>query len=139
MLALAATACGGGGDDGAKTGSPVLQWYINPDDGGQSKIASRCTESAGGRYRIKASLLPRNASDQREQLLRRLAAEDKSIDLMSIDPVFVAEFARAGFLAPIPEDQARSLTHGVVKPAVTSATWHGRLVAVPMWANTQLL
>ncbi len=140
MLALGATACGGSGDDdGATTGSPVLQWYINPDDGGQSEIASRCTESAGGRYRINPSLLPRNASDQREQLLRRLAAEDKSIDLMSIDPVFVAEFARAGFLAPIPEDQARSLTDGVVKPAVTSATWHGRLVAVPMWANTQLL
>src|SRR5512132_41988 len=120
VLALAATACGGSGDDdGAKTGSPVLQWYINPDDGGQAEIASRCTESAGGRYRIKASLLPRSASDQREQLLRRLAAEDKSIDLMSIDPVFVAEFARAGFLAPIPEDQARSLTDGVVKPAVT--------------------
>ena len=117
----------------------MVQWYINPDDGGQAEIAGRCTESAQGRYRIETSLLPRSASDQREQLLRRLAAEDKSIDLMSLDPVFVAEFAEAGFLAPIPEEQARTLTEGAVEPAVTGATWKGRLAAVPMWANTQIL
>lgn len=133
--ALAAVAAGCGGE----AGPPKLAWHINPDDGGQAEIARRCTAEAGGRYRIETSLLPRSASDQREQLLRRLAAKDSSIDLMSLDPVFVAEFAEAGFLAPIPEADARALTEGVVAPAVTGATWRGRLVAVPMWANTQLL
>jgi multiple sugar transport system substrate-binding protein len=28
---------------------------------------------------------------------------------------------------------------GVVRPAVAGASWHGRLVTVPFWANTQLL
>jgi len=32
MLALAVAGCGGGEGGG---GSPVLQWYIKPDDGGQ--------------------------------------------------------------------------------------------------------
>ena len=138
MLALAAAVagCGGGGDD---EGSGVLQWYVNPDNGGQEEIARRCTEQAGGRYRIETALLPRSASDQREQLLRRLAAEDSSIDLMSLDAVFVAEFAEAGFLAPIPARNARELTKGVVEPAVTGATWKGQLVAAPFWANTQIL
>ena len=135
LLALLAAGCGGE-DDGA---ARELQWYINPDDGGQTEIAQRCTEKAAGRYRIKTALLPRSASDQREQLLRRLAAEDSSIDLMSLDPVFVPEFAEAGFLAPISKGVAREVTAGVVKPAVRAATWDGRLVAVPMWANTQLL
>ena len=84
-------------------------------------------------------MLPRSASDQREQLLRRLAAKDDSIDLMSLDPVFVPEFAEAKLLAPIPEGQARSLSEGALEPAVKGATWNGRLVAVPMWANTQVL
>jgi trehalose/maltose transport system substrate-binding protein len=137
MLALAVAGCGGG--EGGASDRPVVQWYINPDDGGQAEIAGRCTDSAKGRYRIETSVLPRSASDQREQLLRRLAAEDASIDLMSLDPVFVAEFAEAGFLGPIPEDQARALTEGAVEPAVTGATWKGRLAAVPMWANTQIL
>jgi multiple sugar transport system substrate-binding protein len=77
-LALAVAGCGGGEGAG---GPPVVQWYINPDDGGQAEIAGRCTDGAQGRYRIETSLLPRSASDQREQLLRRLAAEDESIDL----------------------------------------------------------
>jgi multiple sugar transport system substrate-binding protein len=135
-LALAGAGCG---DDGGGAEGSAVQWYINPDDGGQAEIAHRCTEAARGRYRIETPVLPRSASDQREQLLRRLAAKDTSIDLMSLDPVFVPEFAEAEFLAPIPEGQARSLSEGALEPAVKGATWNGRLVAVPMWANTQLL
>jgi multiple sugar transport system substrate-binding protein len=136
-LALAGAGCGD--DGGGGEGSARVQWYINPDDGGQAEIAGRCTEAARGRYRIETRVLPRNASDQREQLLRRLAAKDESIDLMSLDPVFVAEFAEANFLAPIPKSQARALSAGALDPAVRGATWNGRLVAAPMWANTQLL
>jgi multiple sugar transport system substrate-binding protein len=136
LLALVAAGCASSSGSG---GVPTLQWYINPDNGGQVEIANRCTKAAAGRYRINTQLLPRNASDQREQLLRRLAAKDSSIDLMSIDPVFVAEFSQAGFLAPIPSELAPALTAGVVRPAVSDATWKGRLVTVPFWANTQLL
>ena len=132
-LVFASAACSQGG------GPITLSWYINPDNGGQAQIAMRCTAAAGGRYRIETNPLPRDASDQREQLLRRLAAKDSSIDLMSLDPVFVPEFSQAQFLAPIPSEAAATLTAGVVKPAVTGATWKGRLVTVPMWANTQLL
>ena len=135
ILTLAVTVASCGGD----AGPPRLSWYINPDDGGQAEIARRCTEAAGGSYRIETSLLPADASDQREQLVRRLAAKDSSIDLMSLDPVFVAEFAEAGFLAPIPAPAVPALTEGVVEPAVAGATWKDRLVAAPMWANTQLL
>jgi hypothetical protein len=88
-LALAALAIAGGGygsGGGEGQGPPRLQWYVNPDDGGQAEIASRCTENARGRYRIETLVLPLSASDQREQVLRRLAAKDTSIDLMSLDP-----------------------------------------------------
>lgn len=139
VAALALAGAGCGDDGGGGEGSARVQWYINPDDGGQAEIAGRCTEAARGRYRIETRVLPRNASDQREQLLRRLAAKDESIDLMSLDPVFVAEFAEANFLAPIPKSQAQALSAGALDPAVRGATWNGRLVAAPMWANTQLL
>jgi multiple sugar transport system substrate-binding protein len=124
------------GDD---SGPPTLAWYINPDNGGQVEIAKRCTEAADGKYRIETSLLPNDASAQREQLLRRLAAKDASIAIMSLDPVFVPEFANAGFLAPIPEADAAEFTDGVVQGAVQGGTWNDELVAIPFWANTQLL
>ena len=140
LVALVLTAAVGSGC-GSQTaaGTPRINWYINPDNGGQAEIARRCSQQAAGRYRIATSLLPRSASDQREQLLRRLAAKDSSIDLMSLDVVLVPEFAEAGFLAPSPRASAAALTAGVVQPAVRTATWNGRLAAVPMWANTQLL
>ena len=33
----------------APPGPPALTWYINPDDGGQTEIAARCTAAANGR------------------------------------------------------------------------------------------
>ena len=138
-LALAVSAsllaaCGGG--DGS---TPTLTWYINPDSGGQAEIAKRCTEEAGGAYRIETAQLPRESSEQRQQLVRRLAANDASIDLMSLDPPFIPEFAEAGFLADVPDDVEQTVTEDVVESAIAGSTWNDELVAVPFWANTQLL
>jgi multiple sugar transport system substrate-binding protein len=134
-VASTLAACGGG--DGGST--PVLNWYINPDSGGQAAIAERCSEESGGAYRIVVSTLPRESSAQREQLVRRLAANDTSIDLISLDPPYIPEFAQAGFLAPVPEDLAQRVTEGVVQSSIEGATWDDELVTVPFWANTQLL
>ncbi|WP_232797091.1 extracellular solute-binding protein [Blastococcus atacamensis] len=134
VLASTLAACGG-----ASGGPPTLTWYINPDNGGQAELAARCTEAAEGRYRIETSLLPRDAASQREQLVRRLAANDASIDIMSLDPIYVPEFAQAGFLADMPEDVADRVTEGTVQGAVAQSTWGDELVAIPFTANTQLL
>ncbi len=136
LLVAAGTLAACGGDSG---GPPTLTWYYNPDNGAQVELAERCTQEADGRYRIDTAILPRDASSQREQLVRRLAAKDASIDLMSLDPIYVPEFAQAGFLAPVPEDVGERVTEGVVQSAIEGATWEDELVAVPFWGNTQLL
>lgn len=132
-------ACGG------DSGKPTLTWYINPDPNppegfkgafGQAGIAERCSTD---QYTIKTELLPQSASEQRIQLLRRLAAADSSIDLMSLDPVFTAEFAAADYLQPFPADVTTSLSDGVLQGAIDGATWDGKLVVAPLWANTQVL
>lgn len=133
LMATALVACGGEPD------TSTLNWYINPDNGGQAELAAKCTAAAGGRYRVETSVLPNEATGQREQLVRRLAAEDESIDLMSLDPPFVAEFAAAGFLRPFAEAEADGLTDGVLEGPVESARWDGKLVSAPFWANSQLL
>lgn len=137
--ALAATTAVSGCSSAQGTGTPTLTWYINPDDGGQAQIAQRCTAAAGGRYTIQTSLLPRDASAQREQLARRLAAGDSSLDIMSLDPPFMPELAEPGFLAPVPDALAASSTQDAVQGAIQAATWRGKIAAVPFWANTQLL
>jgi multiple sugar transport system substrate-binding protein len=138
VLALVASvvACGGDADAGD---TPTLTWYTNPDNGGQADLAAACTEAAEGAYRIEIAVLPTDADGQREQLVRRLAANDSSIDLMSLDVVFVPEFAEAGFLRPFTAEEADSLTRDVLDAPLESAMWDDQLVAVPFWANTQLL
>jgi multiple sugar transport system substrate-binding protein len=134
VLAPLTAACGGGG-----SGVTTLNWYINPDNGGQAELAAKCTAASNGAYQIKTSILPNDATAQREQLVRRLAAKDASIDLMSLDPPFIPEFAEAGFLRPFSAAEARELTEGVLSGPIESATWNNQLVAAPFWANTQLL
>jgi multiple sugar transport system substrate-binding protein len=134
LLATSLAACGGG-----ESGPPTLNWYINPDNGGQANIAARCTEESGGQYRIATSGLPTQADAQREQLVRRLAANDSSIDIMSLDPPFVPEFAEAGYLRPFTDAESREFLDDVLEAPAESAKWKDQLVAAPLWANTQLL
>jgi multiple sugar transport system substrate-binding protein len=125
--------CSGG------SGTPVLTWYINPDNGTQAKLATECTKAANGRYTIQTALLPRESTGQREQLVRRLAAKDSGIDLMSLDLPYLAEFANAGFVRQFTADEQQELTDGMLSGPLESAKWDGKLFAVPFNTNTQLL
>lgn len=134
LLASIMAACGGD-----SSGVATLNWYVNPDNGGQAELAAKCTAASNGAYRIETSTLPNDATAQREQLVRRLAAKDSSIDLMSLDPPFIPEFAAAGFLRPFTDAEAAELTAGALSGPIESGIWDARLMGAPFWANTQLL
>lgn len=130
---------------GSSSGKTVLTWYINPDPDppagfegkfGLEGIAERCSTD---QYDVVTEQLPTAANEQRIQLMRRLAANDSSIDLMSIDPVFTAEFAEAGYLAEFSSADQEEISGNKLAGALESASWDGKLVAAPQWANTQLL
>jgi multiple sugar transport system substrate-binding protein len=127
------TACG-------SDGKPTLNWYVNPD-GVDTFIAQAASCSEGKPYEIEVQQLPSSATDQRVQLARRLAAEDSSTDIMNLDPVFVAEFANAGWLEKIPDELATEITEGgdVLEGAAETVTWDDAVYAIPLWANTQVL
>ncbi len=126
-------ACGG------DSGKPTLNWYVNPD--GVDTFRSYAEECSTDQYDIAVQQLPASATDQRTQLARRLAAEDSSTDLMNLDPVFVAEFANAGWLQKVPDDLASKITDGgdYLEGAADTVTWDDGVYAIPLWANTQVL
>ena len=134
VLGLGLTACSSGSG-----GANTLTWYLNPDNGAGAKIAASCVKASGGKYSISISTLPTSADDQRTELIRRLAAKDSSIDLMSLDPPFVPEAANAGYLTSFTGALAQQLTQGDLAAPIKSATYDGKLVAVPHWSNTQIL
>ncbi|CAI9409899.1 extracellular solute-binding protein [Nocardioides sp. T2.26MG-1] len=132
MLSGVLAACSASAD----SGKPTLIWYINPDAGGQDKVAENCSTDD---YTISTQVLPQDANQQRIQLARRLAAEDPEIDIMSIDPPFTAEFANAGYLAELPQELQNKLKEQSFEGATTAATWDDQLVVAPFWSNTQVL
>lgn len=137
LAALAAPLLVACGDDGG--GTPTLTWYQNPDNGGQAKIAQQCAADSGGAYRVKMEMLPKDATGQREQLVRRLAAKDSSIDLMSLDVVYTPEFANAGFLHAFSSADSDEITEGKLDAPMETASWEDKLYAAPFKSNAQLL
>ncbi|MGD9622839.1 MAG: extracellular solute-binding protein [Mycolicibacterium sp.] len=124
---------------GSVTGPPTLTWYINPDNGGSAARADECAAASNGAYQVRIESLPSTASAQREQMVRRLAAHDSSIDLVNLDVVFTAEFANAGFLRPYTADEAARLTTGMLPAPLETGMWDDTLYGLPYKTNTQLL
>ena len=135
-LSLGLAACGG--DSGG--GSNTLNFFIfNEPGGGPQEVAKKCSQESGGKYEIEFTFLPSQADAQREQLVRRLGAEDESIDLMGLDVIWTGEFANAGWLDPVPDDMVGPASSQVFQSVLDTAKFEDRLYAVPIWSNTQLL
>jgi len=129
-------ACG----DDSGSGATTINWYFNPNSSGSyQQIADACVESSNGAYDINMNVLPATADGQREQIVRRLAAGDSSIDVVNVDPPYMPELANAGWLEPFTESQQEELLEGVLEAPIESAMWQGRLYGGPWEANTQLL
>jgi multiple sugar transport system substrate-binding protein len=127
--------CGGG-----SSGPPTLNWFVAIQPGGSiQEIAKRCTDQAQGRYKIDLELLPTDADTQREQLVRRLGAEDSSVDLIGMDIPWTAEFANAGWLRPYEGALAQQVSRDAFDSAVKAASFDGKLYGAPFNSNTQLL
>ena len=75
--------CGSGSSTSA-SGAPIVNWYIG-SEGWLPAVIKACNAKAGGAYELKSASLPTNPDSQREQLVRRLAAKDDSIDLIGMD------------------------------------------------------
>jgi multiple sugar transport system substrate-binding protein len=138
LLAALAASCGSGG--GSTKGPVTLNWYIFPEfSGAFVKSAQQCSTHSNGAYKIKIQTLPNAADGQRQQMVRRLAANDPSLDILGLDVTWTPEFAEAGWIQPWPQNLAQQVEKGTLKSMVNTATWNGKLYSAPFNTNTQLL
>ena len=134
-----ATACGVGGEEGG-TGARTINWYaFNEPGGAYDKAVANCNKQANGKYKINYEKLPNIADQQRELLVRRLAAEDDSIDLASLDVIWTAEFAEAEWILPWEGERREAATEGKLDGPLETVDYQGKIWAIPHTSNTQLL
>jgi multiple sugar transport system substrate-binding protein len=139
-VVLASAALAACGSAGASTGAVSLSFYFYPDSSGATQTAlSNCSKQSDGKYTISYQQLPAASDAQRQQLVRRLAAHDDTIDIMGLDVTWESEFAQAGWIEPWTGANKAQAENGTLKPALDTAIWKNTLYAVPDNSNTQLL
>ena len=139
-VAVAATAlvsCGGSSKD---SGPRDLTFFVAIQPGGSiEEVSKRCSEESNGKYTITPEFLPTDASQQREQLVRRLGAEDPSIDIVGMDVIWTGEFANAGWVEEWKGPLKKQVTEQVFPGVIETASFEDKLYAAPFNTNTQLL
>lgn len=139
VTSLALGACGVGGDEGG-SGPRAINWYaFNEPGGSYQEAVNSCNEQADGRYTINYVKLPNIADQQRELLVRRLAAEDDDIDVMALDVIWTAEFAEAGWIKPWEGERQRVAEEGKLEGPLETVRYQDKIWAIPFTSNTQLL
>jgi multiple sugar transport system substrate-binding protein len=137
LAVLTATGCGGSSKSG---GAVTLNWYVfNEPSGSFTSAADKCSKASNGRYRINVNKLPTDADQQRELVVRRLAAKDSSVDIVGMDVIWTAEFAEAGWIDEWTGQNAQKVTQGVLPGPLQTAKYKGKLYAAPFTSNTQIL
>ncbi len=138
LAASALAACGSSSSSGS--GPVTLSFYQYPDVSGATQAAVKsCTDQSHGKYTISYQLLPTGSDGQRQQLARRLAAGDTTLDILSLDVTWEAEFAEAGWIEPWTGANRQQAEADTLKSMVGTAIWKGKLYAAPDTTNTQLL
>src|SRR3954467_11652017 len=137
LAALTASGCGGS----SNSGGPVkLNWYVfNEPSGSFTGAAEKCPKESGGKYNIVTQALPTDADQQRELIVRRLAANDSSVDIIGMDVIWTAEFAEAGWIKEWSPEDAKKVTEGDLPGPLETAKYKGKLYAAPFTSNTQIL
>jgi multiple sugar transport system substrate-binding protein len=140
LLTLAPLAACGGGASTTAAGVPIVNWYIG-NEGWLEDVIDACNGQAEGAYELRAQSLPTNPDQQREQLVRRLAARDSSIDLIGMDVVWTSEFGKAGWITPFEDGELENVgsEEQVLSGPFQSAQFDGQQYGAPLNSNTRLL
>jgi multiple sugar transport system substrate-binding protein len=133
--ALVAAGCGG------SSGGPVELILLGGIDanGTNTKAAKECSDQSGGKYVIKQTPVSTSADANRELIVRRLAAGDKNIDIVSMDTIWTPEFAEAGWMRELKGAEQADALDDVLDGPKDSVTWKGKTYGVPLNTNVQLL
>jgi len=88
---------------------------------------------------VRAETLPAASDEQHQFYAINLAAQSADFDVLALDVIWVAEFARAGWLRDVshllPKAQRSEFFHGPIE----AVTWQGRLYALPWFMDAGVL
>jgi multiple sugar transport system substrate-binding protein len=141
LVALILAGCGGpsggGGGGGGNQGTGPITFAVGKDTTGYTAHILQSWNTAHPDTKVSLIELPESADQQRSQFVTNLSAKSSSYDVLGIDVVWTAEFAKSGWLKEL--DQSQLPIGQLLKPAVDTAMFDGKLWAAPWFTNAGLL
>lgn len=151
IVALSVAACGGSdggnGGDAAPAGGDTskgadargpISFAMGKNDIDKLQPVIEKWNAEHPEEKVELKELAGEADAQRDTLVQTLQAQSGEYDVFALDVTDTAYFAANGWLQPI-EGDTKVDTSGLVQAAVDSATYNGKLYAVPQNTNAQLL
>jgi multiple sugar transport system substrate-binding protein len=136
-IMLLCTAVWLAGCSSPETGEVELVFAAGNDPSGATETLVAEYNEAHPGVTVKFQAMPANTDTQHDSYVTYLSARSSDIDLYSLDVIWTAEFARAGWIvelpgAMVPEDE-------FLKGPVESVTYEGGIYAVPWFTDAGVL
>jgi len=96
-------------------------------------------ETANPGLRVQAETLPAESDAQHQYYATNLAAGAADFDVFAIDVVWVAEFARAGWLRDLTHLISEAEREALFLGPLEAVTWQGRVFALPWFMDAGVL
>ncbi len=142
VVALVLTACGGpggssGGGGGGAQGTGPITFVAGKDTSGKYPAVIDKWNSAHPDQKVSLLELPTSADAQRSAFVTNLQAKSDRYDVLGIDVVWTAEFAKSKWLLEL--DKSQFPLDQMLKPAVDTGMFDGKMWAIPYDTNGGLL
>jgi multiple sugar transport system substrate-binding protein len=143
VVMLVLTACGGpdggggGGGGGGAEGTGPITFVAGKDTSGKYPAMIKKWNAAHADQQVQLLELPEAADAQRSQFVTNLQAKSDRYDVLGIDVIWTAEFAKSGWLLELNESDFP--VGDMLKPAVDTGRFEGKLWAIPYNTNGGLL
>src|SRR6267143_579563 len=137
VAALAAGCAGGPAESGPVTLVFKHAKILGPSDPVPGLL--REFEKRHPGVRVQAESLSWNSDDQHQFFVINLEGRGATFDVMMLDVVWVAEFARAGWLLDLSPWVPRAELAPHFPSTIEPATWNGRVWAMPWLMNVGVL
>ena len=142
-VALVASACGGGDEGGGAAsggteGRGPITYVQGKDNSGLIAPQAERWNAAHPTEKVTIKEQSDQADQQHDDLVQHFQAKDPSYDVVSVDVVWVAEFAAKGWLTPL-KDKLAIDTTGFLEAPVKASTYNKTLFAAPTSSDGAML
>ncbi|MDH4237342.1 MAG: extracellular solute-binding protein, partial [Nitrospira sp.] len=138
VLSAAGCAQGGGGADPAATVLVFKHGKLSGDGAVVSELLREFEQRRPG-VLVREELLPASSDRQHQYYAMNLDGGKAPFDLLAVDTIWVQEFAKAGWVAPLDDLLPQAERDEFFPGPIMAATFDHKLYAVPWYVDAGVL